>query len=262
MKKTILITGAGSGIGKDSAIALAKKGHRVIATTETESQSVDFAKYAYDQGLSIEIKKLDINNEHDRKYVNEYDIDVLINSAAIGESGPLSEVPLERLRAVFETNVFSTLAITQLVLKNMMIKKSGTIIVISSIAGRIPTTFLAPYGMTKFALTGGIAAMRDEIHKIRNNVHVSLIEPGTYGTGFNQKMFAKKYEWLNQASSFWSIIDFLKEQDLQFAKFEKKTTESIVKKIILATEAQKPKLRYVAPWYQATLVQIARIIGL
>jgi len=258
--KTILITGAASGFGRDTAIALAKRGHRVIATTHREESVIDL-RNKYDN-LFLTVFKLDITLEEDRNKILEFDLDVLINNAAIGESGSLAEIPLEKIRANFETNVFSTLAISQLALKNMLNKQSGTVVFISSLAGRIPMPFLGPYSMTKYALSAAVTMLRSELKKITNTVHVTLVEPGAYHTGFNQKNIAKKYEWMDESSFFYAKIESLKnEENKQFKLTEVKTTTSIVKKIITAAEATKPRLRYIAPWWQGLGVRILRIFG-
>lgn len=258
--KTILITGAASGFGRDSAIALAKRGHKVIATVHREESVSELKNKTGD--LFQDIFKLDITLESDRNKISNLDIDVLINNAAIGESGALAEVPMKRLRDNFETNVFSTIELSQLALKNMLHKNSGTVIFISSLAGRMPMPFLAPYSMTKYALTSGATMMRSELKKISKSVHITLVEPGGYHTGFNQKNLAKKYEWMNKSSLFYHKIDELKkEETLQFKLTEVKSTKSIVNKIINAAEAKKPRLRYVAPWWQGLGVRVLRIFG-
>ncbi|MES2623570.1 MAG: SDR family NAD(P)-dependent oxidoreductase [Patescibacteria group bacterium] len=259
--KTILITGAGSGIGKDTALTLSRRGHTVIATTETQHQAIELELFAKGEHLPLVARALDITIESDRQSIAVENIDVLINAAAIGESGPLSEIPLDRLRKNFETNVFSTIAISQIALKKMIEKNAGTVLVISSIAGRIPSEFMTPYSMTKFALSGGIASMRKEVHRVASHVHVSLIEPGAYRTGFNQKMFATKYEWLKEGSAYFNMVTKLKREDYRFGLIEMRSTASIVGKIVSAAEARKPRLRYTAPWYQAVLVQVLRIFG-
>lgn len=119
MKKIILITGAGSGIGKDTAIALAKRGHKVIATTETEEQSTALQKEIISFDIDLIIFKLDITNENDRRKIESYDLDVLINNAGIGESGSLAEIDVNKVRHNFEVNVFSSFEISQLALKKM-----------------------------------------------------------------------------------------------------------------------------------------------
>lgn len=259
--KTILITGAESGIGRDSAVALAKKGHVVIATAHTLVGVELLREYSKAQNINLQIEKLDITDRNDREKIKGFNLDVLINNAGIGESGPLSEIPEDRLRKVFETNLFGTIALSQLALGQMVSKKKGTVLIVSSIAGRIPSQFLAPYGMTKFALSAGAAAMRREIHRIAPNVHVSLIEPGAYATGFNQEMLDKKYEWIKEGSQFFNLIPALKVDDKRFIQMEKKSTESIVAQIVKASESEAPKLRYVAPFSMRILVRIARIFN-
>lgn len=261
-KKTILITGAGSGFGKDTAIKLAKRGHKVIATTETEDQANTLKQEVKTASFMMEIFKLDITKEEDHQQIKDLQLDVLINNAGIGESGPLSEIDVDRVRQNFEVNVFSALELSQLALKPMLERNSGTIIFISSLAGRIVMPFLAPYCMTKFALSSGAESMRNEIHRIKKNVHISIIEPGAYHTGFNQKNIAKKYTWMDEHSPFYPILGKLeKEENKQFDLLESKTTDSIVKKIVKAAEANKPKLRYTAPWWQAMGTQMLRMFG-
>lgn len=261
MKKTILITGAGSGIGKASAIALAKRGHTVIATTETDEQCNSFKAELPTLLLNITVVKVDITIDADRKKAAAFKPDVLINNAGIGESGSLAEIDLDKVRHNFEVNVFSSFEISQLVLATMLANNKGTVIFVSSLAGRFPITFLGPYSMTKFALTCGATTMRTEIHRVRKNVHITLIEPGAYFTGFNQKNIDKKYVWMNKNSVFYPIIDKLKSEEAFQYKIESKSISSIVNKIIIAAEATKPKLRYSAPWWQAYGVRLLRILG-
>jgi len=258
--KTILITGAASGFGKDAAIALAKRGHQIIATTHRDESVVELKKEFGD--LFLAVFKLDITLKEDRDKILDFDLDVLINNAGIGESGSLAEIPIEKVRTNFETNVFSTLAISQLALTKMMKKQTGTVIFISSLAGRIPLPFLGPYSMTKYALSAGVTMLRSELKKITKTVHIVLIEPGAYHTGFNQKNIAKKYDWMDKGSLFYDKIDELKkEENRQFNLAEIKTTTSLVNKIIKAAEANKPCLRYVAPWWQNLGVRVLRIFG-
>jgi short-subunit dehydrogenase len=184
MKKNILITGAGTGIGKDTAFELYKRGHFVIATTETEEQANALRLEAKRINAQLEIFKLDVTQASDRELIKPRDIDVLISNAGIGESGCIAEIDIEKIRNNFEVNVFSNFELSQLVLKKMFEKNMGTVVFISSLAGRIPMTFLGPYSMTKFALSSGAETMRKEIHRVRKNVHICLVEPGGYHTGF------------------------------------------------------------------------------
>lgn len=259
--RKIMITGAGSGFGLHTTKQLLKRGHTVIASTETEEQAHELrSQFANEEKLTV--LKLDITDKADREKINEYRPEVLINNAAIGESGSLAEVPMDRVRHNFEVNVFSTFALSQLALKHMLAGDKGTVIFISSLAGRIAMPFLGPYSMTKFAVSAGADALRQEIREISKNVHISLIEPGAYHTGFNQLNVSKKFEWMDKDSHFSEVIDKIYKRELkQFKLLESDDTSSIVKKIVKAAEAKKPKLRYSSPWWQALGVRVLRVFG-
>ncbi|UPT68190.1 MAG: SDR family NAD(P)-dependent oxidoreductase [Sphingobacteriales bacterium JAD_PAG50586_3] len=260
--KTILITGAASGFGKAAAIELAKKGHKVIATTHKQEDIAPLKAETAAMGLNIEVFKLDVTMEIDRAKAEAYDVDVLVNNAGLGIMGSLAEVPVDVVRKAFEVNVFGPMELTKLVLKNIMRKQRGTVIFISSVAGRLPGAFGNPYGMTKFALSAGAAALRKEIHQVAKNVHISIIELGPYDTGFNKKMFATKYQWMGEDSYFKSIIPDLKKQDEMVLKhIEKDDISGLVKCIVDAAEANKPKLRYVAPITTSAAIKVMRAFG-
>ena len=262
MKKTILITGAGSGIGRDAAFALAARGHRVIATTFDAAQAQALRAEAATRGQVLEVSKLDITDAADRERIRPIDIDVLLNNAGVGESGSLAEVDMQRVRTVFEVNLFSTRALTQVALKGMIARRRGTVLFVSSIAGRIPMPFLMPYSMTKFALSAAGAGLRAELDQLRCNVHVALIEPGAIHTGFNQAMTERKYAWMGEQSYFSAQAAAMKAKEKRTFDFlEARDTRSIVAQIVKASEAKRPRLRYVAPWAQGAMVQLARIFG-
>jgi short-subunit dehydrogenase len=265
-QKTILITGAGTGIGRDAVFALAARGHRVIAATFDEAQAADLraqcAARAGARAAGIEVIKLDITASADRESVRRREIDVLINNAGVGDSGSLAEVDVDRIRKVFEVNVFATIELTQVVLAGMIGRSRGTVLFVSSVAGRLPVPFLMPYSMSKFALSAAGAALRSEMDQLGRNIQISLIEPGAIHTGFNQAMTDRKYEWMARQSYFRDQIDRLKASETKSFNFlEARDTGSIVAKIVIAAEARRPKLRYVAPWLQGVGVRIARILG-
>ena len=261
-RRTILITGSGSGIGRDCMMALARRGHKVLASTHTERQAEKLRERAAVDGPPIEAFKLDITDEADRAKTGELAIDVLINNAALGESGSLAEVPIDRVRSAFETNLFSTLALTQLCLRGMIARRHGTVIFVSSLAGRVAAPFLLPYAMTKFSLSAAADGLRQELKQLDRNVHVSVVEPGAFHTGFNQRMIAKKYEWMQRSSYFQDQLNVLKAREQRmFALLELRSTAPIVRKIVQAAEADRPRFRYSAPWWQSTGVQLLRVFG-
>jgi short-subunit dehydrogenase len=262
MTKTILITGAGSGIGKDSAFALAARGHRVLATTQTQAQAEALAQESQNKGIQLEVFKLDITLEADRQLIEPFAIDVLVNNAGMGESGSLAEVDIQRVRKIFEVNLFCTLELTQLALRGMIQREKGTVLLVSSIAGRVPMPFLMPYSMSKFALSAAGAGLRAEMDQLKKNIHIALIEPGAIHTGFNQAMTNSKYAWMGPSSYFAHQAEKMQKQERATFQFlEAKSTDGIVKQIIKASEATRPKLRYTSPWIQGFGVRMARIFG-
>jgi NAD(P)-dependent dehydrogenase (short-subunit alcohol dehydrogenase family) len=193
MTKTVMITGAGSGFGKGTSVALAARGHNVIATTETEEQ----AKALRAEAPELTVEKLDITSA-DVSKAADWDIDVLINNAGAGQTGPMADVPIDRVRRLFEVNVFGTLAITQHVLPRMVAKGAGRVIIVSSIAGVVSGPSFGPYSMTKHALEAMGKAMRAELAP--QGIDVTLINPGPYLTGFNDRMADSMWEWFGDGS--------------------------------------------------------------
>jgi NAD(P)-dependent dehydrogenase (short-subunit alcohol dehydrogenase family) len=200
MAKTVLITGAGSGFGKLASLALADRGHQVVATTETDKQA-DALRAAAPQ---LTVERIDITTDDVAK-VATWDIDVLINNAGAGQTGPMADVPIERVRRLFDVNVFGTLAVTQQVLKGMVPRGRGRIIIVSSIAGVLSAPTFGPYAMTKHALEAMGKAMRGELAPL--GIDVTLLNPGPYQTGFNDRMANSMWEWFGDTSINASATD-------------------------------------------------------
>ena len=203
MTTTVMITGAGSGFGKLASIALAGRGHEVIATTETDAQ----ADALRTEAPQLTVERVDITGDDVTK-VSAWDIDVLINNAGAGQTGPMADVPIERVRRLFEVNVFGTLAVTQHVLKGMVAKGSGRVIIVSSIAGVLSAPTFGPYAMTKHALEAMGKAMRAELAPL--GVDVTLLNPGPYQTGFNDRMAESMWEWFGASSMNASASDMFR----------------------------------------------------
>ncbi len=191
MTKTVMITGAGSGFGKGAALALAARGHVVIAATETEAQAHEL----HAEAPQLRVEKLDITSSGDVARAADWGVDVLLNNAGVGQTGPMADVPLDRVRRLFEVNVFGTLAITQAVLPGMVKRGSGRVIIVSSIAGVMSGPAFGPYSMTKHALEAMGKSMRAELAP--QGIDVTLLNPGPYATGFNDRMADSMWEWFD-----------------------------------------------------------------
>ena len=193
MTKNVMITGAGSGFGKGASLALAERGHHVIAATETAEQ----ADALRAEAPQLQVEVVDITTADVAKAAG-WDIDVLINNAGAGQTGPMADIPLDRVRRLFDVNVFGTLAVTQAVLPKMVARGSGRIIIVSSIAGVMSGPAFGPYSMTKHALEAMGKAMRAEL--AGQGIDVTLLNPGPYLTGFNDRMADSMWEWFGDAS--------------------------------------------------------------
>lgn len=253
----ILITGCRGGIALDAAIRLSQNRHAVCATVH-RSESIEPTKAAFlSRGLDVHVFKLDILNEKDRQRTKGLSIDVLINNAAVGDSGPLADINIDRIRATFETNLFATLRLTQLVMEKMIARQTGRILFIGSMAGLIPMPYLAPYNMTKFGLEGLVYALRQEVKPF--NIDVVMINPGSYYTGFNQKNMMKKYEWMNVSRYNSAYLEKIKKEERMLERIELKSTQSIARQIVKAVQSTHPRKRYVAPFWQWAGVPILRL---
>ncbi len=182
MSKRVLITGAGSGFGKGAAIELARRGHTVLATTETAEQAEALGAEHSD----LTALKLDVTDAADVASAADLDVDVLINNAGFGLMAPLTTVPLDRLRQGFEVNVFGMVAMSQAVIPSMKAKGAGRIINLSSIAGVFSGPMTAPYAMTKHSVEALTRALREELAP--HGIDVCKLNPGPYNTGFNDFM--------------------------------------------------------------------------
>ncbi len=207
MSKTILITGAGSGLGKGAALALAKQGHKVIAGVEIWPQVSSLRTEAVEAGVELTVIKLNILSEIDRQRAYGYDIDILVNNAGIGQTGPIAEIPVRLVRDVFEVNVFGTLEFTQPFARKFAKQGKGKIVFVSSVAGLSTHPFLCPYNASKHALEAIAQCMRDELKEF--GVTVCTINPGPYRTGFNDRMYDSVDQWYD------AKVHFTKEQPIR-----------------------------------------------
>lgn len=254
----ILITGARSGIGYATALELLKKGHYVYLSVHTESQLREVEKLEELQGRNVQCLKLDITDDNDIDRVKDLDIDILINNAAIGNSGSIIEATMDFIRDNYEVNVFGTIKLTQVFLQKMVMRNKGRIIMISSMLGEMPFPWFGIYSSTKAAITNISTALSKELKQVGSKVKVVIIEPGFYHTGFNQLMMDKKFE--NEESFFGDLQEKIRDNErYKVNVLEKDDVKSIADAIVKAVEEEKPKLKYKAPLIQA-IIEKASII--
>lgn len=186
--QVVLVTGASSGIGEAVARRLARAGARVVITARRPDRLAALARELDPAGSAVLALAGDVTSEADRRrWVAESlarfgRIDALVNNAGFGTRGPLERAPVDAIRKNFETNVFSLIALTQLVVPEMRERGSGCIVNIGSVAGRIARPFSSIYDSTKHALEALTDGLRGELKPF--GVRVTLIRPGFIVTEF------------------------------------------------------------------------------
>lgn len=203
-EEKILVTGAGTGFGKGIVFKLAEQGKSVIAGVEVMSQVSALEKEANDRGVNMQIEKLDVTNPKDRKKAWSWDIDVLVNNAAVKEGGSLVDIPEENLRHQFEVNTFAPVLLTQEFARKMIKKNKGRIINVSSVSGLMADPLSGPYCGSKFALEAFSESLSKELQEF--NIEVATINPGPYLTGFNDREFEAWKNWHEDNSE--TVFDY------------------------------------------------------
>ncbi|MFD2570478.1 oxidoreductase [Spirosoma soli] len=252
-KKTVLITGASSGIGKATAILLHEKGYQVFATARQTAKMNDLEQ------MGIRVIAMDVTDEESmtsaiQRIRNEVStLDALVNNAGYGSYGAVEDVSMTEARYQFEVNVFGLARLIQLMLPTMRAQHSGRIINVSSIGGRIGEPHGAWYHATKFAVEGFSDSLRMELKQF--GIDVVVIQPGAIKTEWNQ--IAR--ENLLKVSGGTAYKDLVEKHARMLKTADDRGSEPIViaQAIAEAIQARKPKTRY-AVGSGATIVLTAR----
>jgi NAD(P)-dependent dehydrogenase (short-subunit alcohol dehydrogenase family) len=184
--KTILVTGASTGIGFATAVSLMRAGHDVFAAMRTPSKSPALLELAAKESLPISVIPLDVDSDESvtdgvaRILKSRGRIDVLVNNAGIARLGSVEFTPLADFRQIMETNYFGALRCTQNVLPGMRAQRSGRIINITSVAGRLAFAGQSAYAASKFALEAVSECLAAEVKPF--NIRVNVVEPGVIET--------------------------------------------------------------------------------
>jgi len=192
MEKVALVTGSSSGVGLETALALARDGYHTFASMRDIGKAVELEHAAKKENLSIDVIELDVDKEESivsaiKKVVADGGrLDILVNNAGYGQFGCVEDVSVDDFRKQFETNFFSIVRIIQEVAPIMRNQKSGIIVNISSIVGRMGLPVSPAYISTKFALEGLSECLRYELGQF--GIKTTLIEPGVIKTNFFNSM--------------------------------------------------------------------------
>ena len=182
---SVLITGTSSGIGLATALAFGRAGHRVFATMRDLARGSELRRIVEQEKLPVTISALDVDSDASvkeavKRIASAGPIDVLVNNAGAAPTGSVEETPLSLFRSTMETNYFGVIRCIQAVLPAMRERRSGCIINISSVAGRIALAPMAPYNATKFALEALSESFAQEVKPF--NIRVAVVQPGIIST--------------------------------------------------------------------------------
>jgi NAD(P)-dependent dehydrogenase (short-subunit alcohol dehydrogenase family) len=188
---SVLITGTSKGIGLETALVFGRAGHQVFATMRNPSQSPALTGTTARENLPIKISAMDVDSDQSvgeaiAAILNHGPIDVLVNNAGVEAVGSVEELPLSRFRAIMETNYFGALRCIQSLLPQMRQRRSGCIINVSSVAGRLSCPPMTSYCASKWALEALSEGLAGEMKTF--NVRVAIVEPGIVDTTMAQRI--------------------------------------------------------------------------
>ena len=258
MKKVILLTGASSGIGYQTAESLAKEGHIVYGAARRIEKMEDLKQFG------VKSIYLDITDENSIKNVvdtiigNEGRIAVLINNAGYGSFGAVEDVEINEARRQFEVNLFGLARLVQLVLPHMRKQKEGRIINVSSMGGRLTTYFGAWYHATKYALEAFSDALRMEVSDF--GIDVSLIEPGGIKTDWGIIASDKLEKSAKGGAYEKEAMKTAKGMKKQYSGNLLSNPIVITKSISKAVNSNRPKARYLIGFMAKPLVFLHTIL--
>jgi len=246
MEKVAVVTGTSSGIGFETALALAREGYYTYATMRDTTKSDKIKELGQKENLNIDVLELDVDDENSVKTAiqkildQKQRIDVLVNNAGWALWGCVEDVSVDEFKAQFDTNFFSIIRLIQEVGPTMRKQGSGTIVNISSVVGRIGFPASPAYISSKFALEGLSESLRFELAPF--GVNVVIIEPGVIKTNFmkNMRMAEKSESNTVYRDITVKVVSGVKMMT-EMGTHPKEVADTIVK----AVKDEKPLPRYI-----------------
>jgi NAD(P)-dependent dehydrogenase (short-subunit alcohol dehydrogenase family) len=235
-KKTALVTGASSGIGRATAEALVKAGFTVFGTSRHVAskgpEGVVMLPCDVTDDVSVESAVKTVIGQTGR-------IDLLVNNAGIGAAGAAEEFSTEEAKALFDVNVFGVMRVTRAVLPTMRAQHEGRIVNISSVYGLIPGPYVAPYVAAKYAVEGYSESVDHEVRP--DGIRVVLVEPAYTNTSIEQNTLRPQHLLPHYDEARAGLEDFFRKLAVTGD-----SPEVVAEVVLKAAQDKNPKLRYPA----------------
>ena len=244
--KTVLITGASSGIGRASALYLAERGYQVVGTSRSLGRMDGIRRDAACMGSDLHSVELDVRSDRSvssavSSVIEAHGrIDVLVNNAAYGLWGPVQSLSMDELEGQFGTNFFGAFRMIKAVLPSMVERGDGLVINVSSVEGRLVTPFNGGYAASKFALEGLSEAMRFELWPL--GVRVAVVEPGLFATDFHRNLVTAA-DAESPGMPYGPMLARYRERRGRYDGFAKDPAR-VAKVIYKIIRARRPRFRY------------------
>ena len=261
--QSVIITGASAGIGEASAKWAAREGASVVLVARRKDRLDQLKREIESAGGRAIAVTADITSEDDRRRIIAEaigafgKIDALVNNAGYGQRGPIEMVPIESIRANFETNLFSLIALTKLVIPMMRERGGGRIVNISSVAGRIARPLSSVYDATKHALEAISDGLRGELSLF--GVKVVVIEPGFILTEFLRTANENARAIMEQESVYRPFFEGFAAGYGRLRKMAG-SSDDIAALVVEALASAKPRARYAAPRHARIALLLKRVL--
>jgi NADP-dependent 3-hydroxy acid dehydrogenase YdfG len=256
----ILVTGCSSGIGAATADLLVRAGHTVYATAR-RPEALSGLEAAGARALTLDVTSEQSMAAAVRAVEEEHGhVGTLVNNAGYGEYGTIEETDLDKVRTMFETNVFGLARMCQLVLPAMRTAHAGRVVNIGSMGGRLTWPAGGYYHATKYAVEAISDALRNEVRQF--GIHVSLVEPGLIRTGFEETAMTSDAHTAQEGSPYAALL--ATSASITSGGYANPVLaagpEAVAKVVLKAVEARSPRSRYVVtPAARAAIT--ARTLG-
>ncbi len=262
--KSVLVTGASTGFGRETAFYLAERGYRVYASLRDLARQADLEAAAATRGVSLRVVRLDLTDNHSVNQAVQTMVEEsggiygMVNIAGHFLRGYFEDLSDAEIRQVFETNLFGTLALVRAALPHMRVARRGRIVIITSVAGRIGAPTGTVYGASRFAQEGFVESLSQEVEPL--GVRVSLVEPGITKTEqwtFERGAAARArdpngpyYEWYCQVEKIFY-------RTMQSSPI---TARDVAQTVYRALTVNRPRLRYVVGRRAGLVIALRRYL--